>query len=641
MERKSKRLRGWQLEVEKEQCTSLTKGDSHPSALADKLLSLWAHGNLSAAAVQDLAHGAIQDGASHEELIALAKSGNWGSHKGSCHRDIMAYFCPKLSLCESWDIPVPCLDPKSGKETQADASLLLPHLMFWQLGLNHPVHFEKMFGIHELEAFWDHVEHCGDERLHGHPICLDKRPDLHGFVQEHYLDKRCVQEKERTIPIFCHGDGAEYETRDSLMIWSWGGLLNALPTLHSHMLLACYPKAATSPKTWDAFQVWLKWSFQALLSGYHPKVGPDGFPLPKGSIFEKMKGEPLHYNGFRCTIWSIQGDHEFYSNVLGLPHWQNPKPCWECDAMNPRRKKGAAKIPEGKSIKLLEEKDQKYVSVDTKAALTKGPPHLIFQVAGVTSRMVRGDMLHILFCRGVCSHLLGSLLHVLIYWDGKGKQKKPPNERLGLIFQEVQKHYKEVSAPVRLTNLKLSMVVDTKKPHASFPKLEAKGAETKHFCFSFLPVLKKLLTKDKEEHKHMIEALESLCGLVDFYDKTSMFLSNTEFAKSMSLGKRFFKAYAFLHQWALTKGFKLFHIVMKFHTLKHLITNGQVMNPRFCCNWKSESFVGKLAHLAHSSSNGVKSTNLSRKVVSKYRVLLYLKLTRPTFADEFYSQDDF
>lgn len=169
----------------------------------------------------------------------------------------------------------------------------------------------------------------------------------------------------------------------------------------------------------------------------------------------------------------------------------------------------------------------------------------------------------------------------LVGWQRK---KKPPNERLGLIFQEVQKHYKEVAAPVRLTNLKLSMVVDTKKPHASYPKLEAKGAETKHFYFSFLPVLKKLLTKDKEEHKHMIEALESLCGLVDFYDKTSMFLSNTEFAKSMSLGKRFFKAYAFLRQWALTKGFKLFHIVMKFHTLKHLITNGQVMNPRFCCN---------------------------------------------------------
>ena len=108
----------------------------------------------------------------------------------------------------------------------------------------------------------------------------------------------------------------------------------------------------------------------------------------------------------------------------------------------------------------------------------------------------------------------------------------------------------------------------------------------------------------------MIEALESLCSLVDFYDKAPMFMSSKEFSQSMSLGKRFFKAYAYLNKWALAKGKKLFHIVMKFHTLKHLIKNGQVMNPRFSCNWKSEDFVGKLAKLGHSVSSGVKSSDL-------------------------------
>ena len=76
----------------------------------------------------------------------------------------------------------------------------------------------------------------------------------------------------------------------------------------------------------------------------------------------------------------------------------------------------------------------------------------------------------------------------------------------------------------------------------------------------------------------MIEALESLCTLVGCYDKAPMFLSPKEFTQSMNLGKRFFKAYAYLNKWALAKSKKLFHIVMKFHTLKHLIKNGQVMN---------------------------------------------------------------
>ena len=156
----------------------------------------------------------------------------------------------------------------------------------------------------------------------------------------------------------------------------------------------------------------------------------------------------------------------------------------------------------------------------------------------MTSRFVRGDALHILFCKGVCSHVLGSLLHYLIYHDGKGKQKKPPSERLGLIFQEVQKSYKETNAPTKLTNLKLSMVVDPKKPHTQYPKLEAKGAETKYFCFSFLPLLQKLLHRKIEEERHMLEALETLCLLIDFYDRTSMFLSPQEFEDSRNLGKR-------------------------------------------------------------------------------------------------------
>ena len=46
-------------------------------------------------------------------------------------------------------------------------------------------------------------------------ICLGKRLDLDTYVQEDYLDKRYVQDKSRTVPIFCHGDAAEYETRDS------------------------------------------------------------------------------------------------------------------------------------------------------------------------------------------------------------------------------------------------------------------------------------------------------------------------------------------------------------------------------------------------------------------------------------------
>ena len=78
----------------------------------------------------------------------------------------------------------------------------------------------------------------------------------------------------------------------------------------------------------------LVWSFQALLMGVHPTVDHLGRPLGKGSSFDLVKGQQLTHQGYRCVTWSIQGDHEFLSNTLGLHHWSSLHPCWECDCLN-------------------------------------------------------------------------------------------------------------------------------------------------------------------------------------------------------------------------------------------------------------------------------------------------------------------
>ena len=616
--RQAKRLRGWELEVQKSLPAPLTKGEEGQSSLATKLLNLWAHGKLSATAMQSIAHAAVLDGAEHPELGMLSKAGSFGENPGNVHRDIMGHFCAQVDLCETWDVVIPCLDPKTSKKVEEAASILLPHMLFWQVATMYPDKFHELFATEDLESFWKGVERSKDDRLIGHPICIDK---MH------------VLSKDKTIPLFIHGDGCEFQSRDSLMVWSWGSLLNPSQSLHSHLLLACYPKSATLADTWKPIQRWLKWSFQALLDGCHPSTGPDGEALPKGSVFVALKGQPLSPGNFRCTIWSIQGDHEFYSNVLGMPHWNNRFPCWECDCHQPSTKK--TKCPKGKSFKLLTEEQQAYVYVDQEAALSKGYTHPLFEIPGLSSRMIRGDMLHIVFCKGVCSHLVGSILKFFIYFDGKGKQSVAPSDRLAIIFKEVQANYREQEAPTRLTNLKLSMIVDTKKPHAHWPKLDCKGAETKHFCFAFLPVLANLVDESKDEQWHMKVALESLCNLIDIFGHGLMFLSEVQYERARSLAKRFFAAYDFLTEWAKVHKQKLFHVVMKFHTMMHMVKNSKFINPKFLANWRSEDFVGKIALLGHSCSMGTRSTKLSGKILKKYRVLLHLHLTRPGF-----SQDD-
>ena len=61
--------------------------DPTPSCLATALLLLWAHGGISATAVQHLALQAVLDGVHHQEVTELAGLGTFGAHKSNIGRD--------------------------------------------------------------------------------------------------------------------------------------------------------------------------------------------------------------------------------------------------------------------------------------------------------------------------------------------------------------------------------------------------------------------------------------------------------------------------------------------------------------------------------------------------------------------------
>ena len=631
MEPKAKRLRGFRLEQEKAKGRDpLFKGGmaEKPSALGTLLLTLWSHGQLSPKAIQEIAYMAMMHGASHPELAKIGSSGNWGGTPGNCHRDVMTHFCQGSRLNLPAQVQVAVLDPKISKVLVEDAAVFLPHLLFSDLGHHYPEQFQKVFATDKLEEFWKGVEKTKDDRLVQHPICQKGEA----------LIKGSVQKKETTIPLFLHCDGVEFQSRDTLLVWNWGCLLNHFHSLASHFLLSAIPKACTTEDTWEPLMAWITWSLEALLKGYHPELGPDKQPLMKGSIFEKLKGLPLTPGHYRAVVWAVQGDHEMYSNILGLPHWNSKNPCWDCDCSQPFTK--GHPCSKGKSFKLLKEEEQKYVYMDTAAALVKGrSSHILFSVPGLTTRMVRHDGLHVLFVRGVCSHLVGSILHFLCYFDGKHKQSVKPTDRLALIFDQVQSVYREKQSPTRLTNLKLSMITDPKKPHAQFAKLDCKGAEMKHFCCAFLPVLKTLLDAGIPEHKDMIDALQAMVGLVELFDSIGYFPTSKQYAKARDLEKRFFHHYSSLSQWADKNDRLLFHVVMKHHTCHHMIRDSCFLNPKFCWNFRSEDFVGKISRLGASVAMGVKSTKMSQKIAAKYQILLHMQLSRLGFDDVTFFDD--
>ena len=144
--------------------------------------------------IREIAHLAMQDGASHPDLTKLACAGNWGAQSGNIHKQIMNKSCPNVMRAAPFHIKVPCIDPKTSLEKEDWAAVFLPHLQF------------------------------------APGMCLEK----------HW--------KQKVVPLMVHGDGVEYHNRDSLMVWSWGCMLTEMPSLKQHMLLAAFPKVAPHPK---------------------------------------------------------------------------------------------------------------------------------------------------------------------------------------------------------------------------------------------------------------------------------------------------------------------------------------------------------------------------------------------------------
>ena len=75
-----KRLRGWYLHKEIDNAIHCARGVSSSSSskafspLANKILTLWAHGTLSAVMIRESANLAMLDGAQHPDLYGIAKN---------------------------------------------------------------------------------------------------------------------------------------------------------------------------------------------------------------------------------------------------------------------------------------------------------------------------------------------------------------------------------------------------------------------------------------------------------------------------------------------------------------------------------------------------------------------------------------
>lgn len=557
------------------------------SQLVSKLLHMWASGTVSATQAQVLAQAAILDGAENAELADLASIGAHGAQPGNCHRDLMTKFCGEIALSEADRIDTWLKDPKTGKTEKGPAAVFCPHKVVSSLASYSE--FPNLVCGGLVKEFWQKVKSNGDPKLQGHPMC-----QVPGW-------------ESTFIPLWVHGDGAEFQLRDSMMIFSFGFLLCTLAALDSSMLLGAMPKSCTVPRdsacpgTWAPLWRWLSWSFIALFTGKFPKEDPDGQACARA-------GQWLTPQKYRFVVWSLEGDHEYFSNILHLPHWRNHRMCWDCDSdVTVPGKHWNDLLHNTWVVKSMEEVRTRPCS-----------DHYIFKLPGVTSKNVCHDALHVVFNHGILAHLLGSQLMLLCFPGPNRRQSMSPEDKIALIWQKVQQYYSENQSPQRLSNLKLKMFCDPGKPYADYPHLNTKAAETKHLLPALLYVMQ-LLNDNSDLHLHIIGAMKAVSINVLLWDSADFVPSSAQADQIQNLLQEYYQHISWLNSWAQSEERYLFHITQKTHMFYHVCRNARYLNPRAIWCFKAEAELAKLSNTANL--NQTKKTTNNTKQTKKHRIL--------------------
>ena len=513
------------------------------SALATKCFHMWSQGLLSTAAMQELSLLAILDGAQNVELAELASIGTCGANPGNAKRDFMARFCGDNFLASPTVVESVFRDPKISTAVTEQMAFFRPDLLIQSMA-NHP-EFDSFFGVREIRRFWDLVEASGCPKLIGHPIT---------FVENW---------KDLTVPLWVHGDGVEFQDRDSLMVWTTGSLLSLQPALDSSLLIAATAKSctldesSTCPGTWKEPWRHLQHAFLNLANGTIAALDPDGKAEPLAENIIAAVSAGAHY---RFIIWCIEGDHEFFSSTLKLPHWGSHRVCWNCNTDVTDAEKTWRRLA-----------DPKWNLLTPAQHRAKIPSHPLLACFGVSTLMIANDSLHVLFNKGILSHFLGSLLHLWCY-DGRGvRQAVSPANRLALVFDKIQEFWRrtETACSVRLTNLKLSMFCNEREAHAHFPALNTKGGETKHLLPAMCWVME-LMHDGSELHQHVTTALVAINKFVIVMDEADWVPSARQSQRLLRYAERFLKEYEWLESWAKDSDRSLFHAFPKFRMFHRL-----------------------------------------------------------------------
>jgi len=554
------------------------------------MTTLYLTNKMSAPEMRLTADLAAQAGAQGLEL--LAKAGNRGRAYRNVARDIQRAITRKSSVPEPYLVAIP-ITTGSGEQCHVEHPVLLPHELLEYL---------LSSGTARLEDLVD-LESRVDQTLH-------KRH--REFCRQHNLDARNV------VALGFHGDGVPYRKathkQASTEVLSWNLLCDLdgkrylFADIHHEFLCTC---GCRGRHTFDALLEVFAWSMVVLLGGHHPDTRHDRGPLdaPRAG----KAGQPL---GFQGVLLQARGDWAWFNQVFSFPNWNAKALCWRCRATQegPLAYTKCGLLAAWRNTRY---KPGEYLRQQVRENSNPSP---LFACPGFTVEQVSIGALRCMDL-GVTQDILGNILWEALHELGlPGRSAK---ERCKTLAVKLQHYYQQQAQAAghptntsKLQDLTLTMI---RKDYKSYPKLKAKGAETRALVLFGVALAQELHARHHSGHTRMVTEV-----VQDLHEIYEVMCRSFDAGRLATLSTQVADKFSKLEAEARRDGKLAWKVKPKLHMMQELLEyqSHELGNPRGYWEYRDEDFVGLVSRLAARKGGPATPKACARGVLQRYRALL-------------------
>mgnify|MGYP001116255074 CR=1 FL=1 len=205
-----------------------------------------------------------------------------------------------------------------------------------------------------------------------------------------------------------------------------------------------------------------------------------------------------------------------------------------------------------------------------------------------------------------------------------------PNQaaRLQTVWDLVKDDYDRRRPPQCLDRLTINMFSKEGSTRAVFPCLKAKANEARHVLPSILMLCRRWHDPGSAYYVNRLACVALRCRFYAICECAKHVLPPDAATAGGTCIKDFLRHYSLLAEEAVTHNRLRWQVTIKFHYLAHVVDDIHYMNPKYVSTYTPESFIGKLAVVAHSATFGKPGYALGRFLMAKMQTMMSVRLSR-------------